>query len=120
MDRGSTLKSREAGSQGQAIFWSWCQPSSKRHPFSLSNVWKVFIDSQKDGWMAEWTMDDTTLIHRRKRKEEDREWCYWTGWWKRITASRRRKLEIVANGAIGCTNLPRKAENQEEEEGITI
>jgi len=44
------------------------------------------------------------------------EWCYCTGCWKRITASWRRKLDIVLNGAVGRTNLPRKAENQGEEE----
>ena len=31
---------------------------------------------------------------------------------------KEKKLEIVVNGAIGRTNLPRKAENQEEEEEI--
>ena len=29
---------------------------------------------------------------------------------------KERELDIVVNDAIGCTNLPREAENQEEEE----
>jgi len=34
---------------------------------------------------------------------------------KTITASWRGELDIVVNGAIGHTNMPRKGENQEEE-----
>jgi len=47
------------------------------------------------------------------KKEEDREWCYWTKWWKRITASWRRELDIVVKRVIGRTM---KAEHQEEDD----
>jgi len=83
---------------------------------------QILLNQQRN-WLVNIMRGDSllrTIVEGRmegtKRKEEDQEWCYRTGWWESITASWKRELDIVVNGVIGRTNLQRKAENPEEEE----